>query len=401
MLVSSCLASTVSALNTPSASSAPSATTPCPSRNRSGKMPLKATGSLAPPSATSKVTARLSPRWSEPGCTRPPRRNRLPGATCFSATMVGVEKNTMESRNALSTSAAARASTASEPPMMVIRRCLRVMAYPFPARLVLTSSSVEPERLEAFIELAQPRCIVGDRLAGIGRRPHSLVAITHHEIGAHQAQPTLDVIAVLPEARGEPFDHAANHRVAIALFHVLGSCEGLIRQRRHRRATATDPRERGLHQRPPRRIRRRFRQQRAPDIGGIVLASVLLGGETEKIVRLGVVGAERARALELGLGLGGHDAAGGGRDRFAEIGPALCALAIVGERVAIGAHRVVEAAKPFQHGRDHVPAAPVGRILFQMLLDLHDQILERLRHARPGSALPLRQRKVLESGRAE
>ena len=39
----------------------------------------------------------------------------------------GVEKNTMESRMAFSTSAAATASTASEPPIMVKRRCLRVM----------------------------------------------------------------------------------------------------------------------------------------------------------------------------------------------------------------------------------------------------------------------------------
>ena len=46
---------------------------------------------------------------------------------CFSAAIDGVEKNTMESRMAFSTSAAATASTASEPPIMVKRRCLRVM----------------------------------------------------------------------------------------------------------------------------------------------------------------------------------------------------------------------------------------------------------------------------------
>src|SRR5262245_20444404 len=104
--------------------------------------------------------------------------------------MVGVEKNTMESRKALSTSAAARGRTASEPPMMVRRRALRVMAYPFAARLVLRLSSVEPESLEAFVELAQPLGIPGHGLTGVGRGAHRLVTIAHHQIGAHQAQPT-------------------------------------------------------------------------------------------------------------------------------------------------------------------------------------------------------------------
>jgi hypothetical protein len=45
--------------------------------------------------------------------------------------MEGVEKNTIESRIALSTSAAATASTASEPPIIVKRRCLRVMNWFF------------------------------------------------------------------------------------------------------------------------------------------------------------------------------------------------------------------------------------------------------------------------------
>ena len=90
-------------------------------------MPLKETGSAALPSATWNVTARLSPRTSDPGCTSPPSRKRLPAATGFSASIVGVEKNTMESRIAFSTSAAATASTASEPPIIVKRRCLRVM----------------------------------------------------------------------------------------------------------------------------------------------------------------------------------------------------------------------------------------------------------------------------------
>jgi hypothetical protein len=45
----------------------------------------------------------------------------------ISATIAGVEKNTIESRIAFSTRAAATARTASEPPIIVKRRCLRVM----------------------------------------------------------------------------------------------------------------------------------------------------------------------------------------------------------------------------------------------------------------------------------
>ena len=82
------------------------------------------------PSPTLKLTARLSPRTSDPFSTIPPSRNRLPGGMCFSVTITGVEKNTIESRSAFSTSAAAMASTASEPPIMVNRRCLRVMRAP-------------------------------------------------------------------------------------------------------------------------------------------------------------------------------------------------------------------------------------------------------------------------------
>jgi hypothetical protein len=45
----------------------------------------------------------------------------------FSAAIVGVEKNTIESRNALSTSAAATASTVSALPMRTSRRCFLVI----------------------------------------------------------------------------------------------------------------------------------------------------------------------------------------------------------------------------------------------------------------------------------
>ena len=68
--------------------------------------------------------------------------------------MVGVEKNTIESRIAFGARAAATASTASEPPIIVKRRCLRVMpglwsSHPLRIGIML---SVEPEILQTLIQ---------------------------------------------------------------------------------------------------------------------------------------------------------------------------------------------------------------------------------------------------------
>ena len=93
---------------------------------------------------------------------------------------------------------------------------------------------------------------------------------------------------------------------------------------------------------------------------------------------MALVGVQRDRALEFGLGLRRDDAAGRRRHRLAEIGAALGAVAGIGDRVAVGADRIVEAAEPRQHRRQHGPAAAVGRIFFQMRLDLRHHVVERL-----------------------
>ena len=160
-----------------------------------------------------------------------------------------------ESRNAFSTSAAAIASTASEPPIIVNRRCLRVMRilrilvqrqaasrwradkphatrkplrifrhqarfhthdvvrkpihtfgtmFTF-IRMMLSENrshfsasclSIEPEDLQAFVQLPQPLGI-GPQPGGRPQRAFRLVAIAQHHIGPHQPQPSLDVVAVL------------------------------------------------------------------------------------------------------------------------------------------------------------------------------------------------------------
>src|SRR3981189_1300352 len=281
MYVSSCLARTVSALNTPEESSAPSATTPCPSRNRSGRIPLYETGSAALPSATWNVTARLSPRTSEPGCTRPPSRKRLPAWICFSATIAGVEKNTIESPIAFSTRAAATARTTSEPPIIVKPRCLRVMrGLQFCAS---PCSSIEPEILQTIIQSPQPLCVVGDGLAGVDQRAPGLIAIAHDQISPHQPQPSFNVVAVLLQPAGEPLDHATDHRATVGLIHVFRRRHRTIRQCRS--GGTADPRQCGLNQRTPRRVRRRFGEQRTPDRPGLRGAAGRVRGDARGVGR--------------------------------------------------------------------------------------------------------------------
>ena len=85
--------------------------------------------------------------------------------------------------------------------------------------------------------------------------------------------------------------------------------------------------------------------------------------------------------------------------RFAEIGTALGAVAGVSDEIAIGPDRVIVAAEPRQHRRQHGPAAAIGRILFQMRLDLRHHVVERLVGVRGAGARG--QRKIAEPRRSE
>jgi len=142
----------------------------------------------------------------------------------------------------------------------------------------------------------------GHGLAGIGERAHRLVALSHHEIGAtSRSQPSTS----------SPFCFS---RVASRSTMPGSWCRDRPRScpwprppppRAAPAGDAADPHQSGLHQRPPRRVGRRPRQHPLPDRGGIGLAAVLLGGQTEKVIGLGVIGAQRDGALELRLGLRG------------------------------------------------------------------------------------------------
>ena len=66
----------------------------------------------------------------------------------LSAAMLGVEKNTIESRSAFSTSAAATASTVSAPPIRTSRRCFLVMR--------ISILAFESQILQRIVQRAQP-----------------------------------------------------------------------------------------------------------------------------------------------------------------------------------------------------------------------------------------------------
>ena len=79
-------------------------------------------------------------------------------------------------------------------------------------------------------------------------------------------------------------------------------------------------------------------------------------------------GSARLPAFEFPLRIGRHDTIGGSCDRFAEIGSPLRGFAVVCQRIAIGAHSIVEAAEFGEHRRQHGPATAVGRIFLEVRL---------------------------------
>src|SRR5436305_2301092 len=128
----------------------------------------------------------------------PPSRKRLPAATCFSATSLGDEKNTIESRMALSTRATAMASTANALPIRTRRRCLRVIC----------ASTSKAELLQLIVQFLQAQRITGQRASRVAGRSNRLVAITEHKIGPDQAHPAVEIVAILLQPRRETVDHA-------------------------------------------------------------------------------------------------------------------------------------------------------------------------------------------------
>src|SRR5215467_7256831 len=156
------------------------------------------------PSVTSKRTRRLSLRSTLPSFTRPPSRMRVPAAICFSATSVGELKKTIESLSAPSTSATATASTERAEPIRASRRCLRVIATFLLA--------FEAQSFDQLVDPPQLVGVTGKRTARLANRRQCLVALTQYHIGAHQAQPPLEIRAVLVQPVSEPCDHGSDHR---------------------------------------------------------------------------------------------------------------------------------------------------------------------------------------------
>jgi len=92
----------------------------------------------------------------------PPRRTRLPGAALLSAMSVGELKNTIESRNELSTSPTAMARTPRLEP-------IQNEAPLFPCQ-----STVQSELFGQFADAAQTIIVSSQRRAGVGGRVSAL-----------------------------------------------------------------------------------------------------------------------------------------------------------------------------------------------------------------------------------
>src|SRR5471032_940564 len=105
--------------------SLPCATTPFPSRKRSGRWPVNTTGMVLAVSVTRKRTVSASfSRTTLPASTSPPRRKARPIGASWEATWLGVKKNTRFDWNAFSTSAAAIPSAASPDTIQIARLVL-------------------------------------------------------------------------------------------------------------------------------------------------------------------------------------------------------------------------------------------------------------------------------------
>ena len=105
---------------------------------------------------------------------------------------------------------------------------------------------------------------------------------------------------LVPPEEEDHVHHAVDHRTAIGLIHVFRRGHRVIRQRRS--GGTTDPRQRGLNQRTPRRIGWRLCEHRTPDRRRFRDAAVLLGGKAEEIARLDLIRVLRDGALEFSLG---------------------------------------------------------------------------------------------------
>src|SRR5215510_11377037 len=248
------------------------------------------------PSVTEKRTSKLSPRSTLPGFTSPPILIRVPGTTRFSATSVGELKNTMESRNAASTIAAAMASTPKLVPIRTNRRCLRVI----PSR-----SAFKPQTLVHIFDPTELIGIIGKCPSGIGGSCVRFVPVTEHHISAQQPLPAINVVSILLQPIRKAGDHAADHFSPILFAHGArrGNVFATWLRSRSYGLIVSYARKCVAYDRQPRRVSRRSADHIAPDSSRLRAITVLLSGHTHVKLCLGLARVERERTLECRLGI--------------------------------------------------------------------------------------------------
>jgi len=108
------------------------------------------------------------------------------------------------------------------------------------------------------------------------------------------------------------------------------------------------------------------------------LITVLLGGNSEEIACLNVIGVKSHRPLEGNPGIRCDDAIRSKDKRLAQCRLAVRCFAVEPQRVGSCLHGIIETTQPHVDWRDHFPAAAIVRPLFEMCLHLRNKVVDRL-----------------------
>ena len=228
---------------------------------------------------------------------------------------------------------------------------------------------------------------------GVDQRRARLVGFVQDRIGADEAKPAFEILAVLRQACGEPIDHGANGAHARG----LGQRLDLGRQADLLRTFGPPPLAERRYSFPqhrrPRRILRRFGDELAPNVPARGLVARLLGGKAEKKAGLGGRGILRDGGFEGLFRFRRHHPIGGTNQGFSVKSVALGVSAQAGATQRRAAW-TASSARPIRkiHRRQDLIAAPIIRMLRKMRLDLGDR--SRHIHARGRSFEPGRERRI-------
>ena len=210
--------SSAAATNTPASSNAPIATTPWPSRKRSGSSPRKVTGVVGALVGDHEVdlavglldqAAGASPA-RRAGCRgRPARARRRPATACRRTRSSRASRRARRRRPAPAPGPRPRGSSAGG------GRCAIWGGAPSPSFIAPprpAMRAVAPRRPAR----RAPSGLAGVALARLGQRRALPVGLAQHAVGAHQPHPAVRIVRIGLQPRRQAVDHALDLRRADA-----------------------------------------------------------------------------------------------------------------------------------------------------------------------------------------